>query len=79
MGGIFGALRFIWSFLLEKFSYKLIYGILLVFQIIIGVCLPLALDGDEDGDLKKGLFFGMVALGFFCEGGHFVLLPTVLA
>lgn len=30
LGGIFGALRFIWSFMLDKYSYKFIYGTLLV-------------------------------------------------
>jgi len=31
IGSIFGALRFIWSFMLDKYSFKLIYGILIAF------------------------------------------------
>ena len=29
IGGIFGACRFIWSIMLDKYSYKLIYGLLI--------------------------------------------------
>ena len=29
LGGIFAAVRFIWSFLLDKYSYRLVYGALL--------------------------------------------------
>ena len=76
-GGVFGALRFIWSFLLDKYSYKFIYGILLVFQITIGVSLPLLLDSKYSVETKEIIFFSFVMLSFFCEGGHFVLGPTI--
>jgi len=38
---IFGALRFFWSMLLDKYNYRLVYGVLLTFQIMIGATLPL--------------------------------------
>ena len=77
LGGVFGAMRFIWSFLVDKYSYKLIYSILLIFQIIIGVCLPLVLESKQSDDVKEIFFFSFVMLSFFCEGGHFVLGPTI--
>lgn len=42
------------------------------------MCLPLALDGESSEGTKEGLFFTMIMLGFWCEGGHFVIMPTIL-
>ena len=77
LGGVFAAFRFIWSFLVDKYSYKLIYSILLILQMIIGVCLPLVLESNQSEDVKQIFFFSFVMLAFFCEGGHFVLGPTI--
>ena len=76
-GGIFSALRFIWSFLLDKFKYKVIYGILLAMQVFIGAALPYFLDQEISTSTKEAIFFAMIMAAFFCEGGHFVLAPTI--
>ena len=76
-GGIFSALRFIWSFLLDRFSYKVIYGVLLVLQVFIGASLPYFLESDFSVRIKEAIFFSMIMAAFFCEGGHFVLAPTI--
>ena len=41
LSSIFNIFRFIWSFLMERYSFRLIYGILLSIQLVIGVCLPI--------------------------------------
>ena len=55
MASICGALRFFWSFLLEKYSYKRIYGTLIIIQIIIGFTIPVVLQMDN-GIIKQTLF-----------------------
>mmetsp|Transcript_3310 Transcript_3310/g.5499 ORF Transcript_3310/g.5499 Transcript_3310/m.5499 type:complete len:188 (+) Transcript_3310:1133-1696(+) len=77
IGGLFGAMRFIWSALLDKFSYKTIYGILIVLQGSLICLLPFIVTTFESLALKKGLYATIVFLVFFCEGGHFVLAPTI--
>jgi hypothetical protein len=74
----FGALRFIWSFSLDKFSYKRTYGILICMQIGLIITLPFILHLGSDG-LKKTLYLSVVCLAHCCLGGHFVLVPTIFA
>ena len=68
---IFNAGRFLWGFALDRYSYKRVYGILLVVQIflnftIFAVC-------------HSGFFYLVWVCAFmFCEGGHFVLAPNIL-
>jgi len=76
VASIFGALRFFWSFLLDKFSFKLIYGIMMCFQILIGFSLPSILE-IEDEMVKQVLFMIAVCVSFNLEGAHFVIVPTV--
>jgi hypothetical protein len=45
---------------------------------LIGVSLPSILTY-KDGTLKNTFFLLFVCLGFLCEGGHFVLAPTIFA
>lgn len=78
LGGVFAAFRFIWSFLLDKYSYKKIYGALIVLQLLVALSLPSILQC-KDGKFKNTLFLLSVCFGFFCEGGHFVLAPTIFA
>jgi hypothetical protein len=44
LGGIFGALRFIWSFCLDKYSFKAVYGALLCLQMVCCFMLPITLE-----------------------------------
>lgn len=41
ISSVFNIFRFVWSFLLEKYGFKVIYGVLLSIQLVIGVALPL--------------------------------------
>ena len=67
----FGCMRFIWSAMTDKFSYKLIYGILLTTQASLCFTLPL-ISGNQWS------YAIWICLFTFCEGGHFTLLPNVL-
>lgn len=61
---------------LDKFSYKTIYGLLLLIQAIIGFCMPLLMAMEPSG--FKNFMYGVFVCAIFnCEGGHFVLTPTV--
>lgn len=77
-GSIFGACRFFWSFLLDKYSYKVVYGSLVSLQLLIGFTLPSVM-AMPDCYAKNLLFFFEVCFIFNLEGGHFVLTPTILA
>lgn len=68
---ICNAIRFCWSGLTDHFSYKLIYGILLVIQIALDFTIPLV-------SSNAGLYAIWICLILFCEGGHFTLVPNVL-
>ena len=78
IASICGALRFFWSFLLEKYSYKKIYGTLVAIQVVVAYIFPTIIELDN-GPLKTALYGFSVCVSFNTEGGHFVLLPTILA
>ena len=71
ISAVFGSLRFVWSAALDKFSYKIVYGTLLVFQIIIASTMIFAAR-------SKGMFTTWVCLCIWCEAGHFTIIPNVL-
>jgi hypothetical protein len=64
-------MRFIWSALLDKFPYKVVYGTLLVIEIIIGFSIPFVVD-------FKWVYGVSVCLAYLCLGGHFTLVPNEL-
>ena len=65
------AIRFLWSYATDFYSYKLVYGILLVLQIVIDFTVPLVAS-------NKFLYAIWICLMLFCEGAHFVLVPNIL-
>lgn len=71
IGCIFNACRGIWSTLLDKFSYKKVYGSLLILQIILAFTYKWS-------SLNKYTYALWVWLSIWCEGGHFCLVPNVL-
>ena len=73
-----GACRFFWSFLLDKYSYRSVYGIIILLQIIIGFSFPTIMDMPPSKS-KSFLYAACVCISFNCEGGHFVLAPTIYA
>ena len=40
VAAIFNAIRFCWSFMTDYFSYKSVYGVLLVMQIVLDLTVP---------------------------------------
>lgn len=71
VGAVMNSMRFVWSALTDKFSYRTIYTILLVMQIALDFTMPLI-------DKSAALFALWVSLILLCEGGHFTMLPNVL-
>jgi len=72
VGCIFGSLRFFWSMLLDfNYSYPQVYGILIFLQLICSSLIFYAAQGQN-----KALFMVLTAFTMFCEGGHFVLVPS---
>ena len=77
LGGLFGAMRFTWSMAYDRFSFRKVYGSLLLCQIICCFSLPVILEYVESMRVKKVFYSLVVFICFWCEGGHFTLAPTV--
>lgn len=69
VGSIFNGMRFIWSWLLDHFSYKQVYGTLLCIEITLGCTYPSIIN-------NKWLVLCWICLGYWCLGGHFTLVPN---
>ncbi len=72
VASVFGGIRFIWSYLIDRYSYKLSYAIVLSINIFFGFTLVLVSD-------IKALYLIWVSMLVWGEGAHFALLPTVIA
>jgi predicted MFS family arabinose efflux permease len=72
VAAIFGGLRFLWSGLLDyKFTYKQVYCTLCSVQFFCALLLyPVTVSN------IRPLFFIVVCISIFCEGGHFALVPS---
>ena len=57
---------------MDLFSYKSVYGTLLVMQIVLSATVYWAAN-------SKASFFIWVCLILLCESGHFTIMPTVCA
>lgn len=71
LGGLFGALRFVWSAALDKYSIKQVYGTLLSLQVILAFTMHWA-------KLSKPTYAAWFWLIVNLEGAHFVLAPNIL-
>ena len=71
IASICNAIRFIWSFATDHYSYKLVYGTLVTMQIVLNFTCPLIAE-------SAGLYAIWISLMLLCEGGHFTLVPNVL-
>lgn len=78
VSGIFATLRFVWSFAMDKYSFKQVYGMVLLIQICIGALLPTILDLSNE-NLQAVLFTASVWIIFMVEGAHFTIAPTIFA
>jgi len=72
VSSVFGGIRFLWSYLVDRYSFKFSYTIILCMNIFFGSTLVLVAN-------SKGLFLIWVSMIVWAEGAHFSLLPTVIA
>jgi len=71
VSALFNAARFVWSGALDKYNFKLVYGVL--------VTMEAALAFGVWFESKSRISYAvMVCLVLFCIGGHFALFPNVL-
>jgi hypothetical protein len=68
---IFGSLRFIWSAALDHYSYKKVYGTLLVLQTSLAFTYYFAAK-------NRTMYAAWVCLTIWCEAGHFTIVPNIL-
>ena len=71
VSSLFNALRFVWSGALDKLSFHLVYGSLVVLQLLLAFTIPFT-------KTSKFSFAVMLCMTLFCIGGHFALFPNVL-
>ena len=71
LGAIFNSIRFIWSWLLDYYSYKKVYGALLTSQIILNFTIFFV-------NHNQWLYGVWICAFMFCAGGHFVLAPNIM-
>lgn len=64
-----GGGRFIWGLILNKLNFAEAYVFLLILQTMLLIIVTFVVS-------IRGLYFTVVCLMLFCEGGHFVLFPT---
>lgn len=71
LGAVFNSLRFVWSAALDKFKYKYVYGLLLIFQIVFAASISFICQ-------NAVLYAIWDCMILFCEGGHFTLYPNIM-
>jgi MFS family permease len=71
VASVFGGIRFVWSYLIDRYSYKLSYSIVLIMNIVFGFTLVLVSN-------IRGLYLFWVSMIIWAEGAHFALLPTII-
>ena len=73
IAAIMGALRFAWSAAMdhESASFKKVYGVLLICQILLGSTIDFAVQ-------SRMTFAIWICMMMFTEGGHFTIMPNVM-
>ena len=72
VSSVFGGIRFVWSWLVDRYSFKLSYGIVLSISVVFGFTLVLICE-------IKALYLIWVSMIVWAEGAHFALVPTICA
>ena len=70
VGSLCASLRFFWSLPVDYFSFKIVYGAMILTQFALSLVMPYAAK-------SKTWYFVCVCVAFFCEGGHFTLVPAM--
>lgn len=63
-------LRFTWSLPIDYYSFKRVYGCMVVLEIFLSFTMPLAVQ-------NEGTYLLWVSLTYWIEGGHFTLIPAI--
>lgn len=71
IGSIFNALRVFWSWSLDYYSYKQVYGILLISQIFLNLTIAFVSN-------NSWLYGVWISMFMFCLGGHLTMVPNIL-
>jgi hypothetical protein len=71
MGAVFAMFRWVWSWAMDHYSFKLIFSLLLALQILL--CFTIFFV-----DKNQWSYALWIWLFTFCEGGMFVVLPNAL-
>ena len=71
IGSIFNTLRFVWSWWLDHAKLKIVYGTLLLAQVVLNFTIFFV-------DKNWYTYALWIWLFMFCEGGHFTILPNIL-
>ena len=71
VSSVFNALRFIWSGAIDKYPFKMIYGILCVIQIVVAFTMKFS-------SMSRATYMAAVCLSLFTVGGHFALFPNII-
>lgn len=71
VSSVFNALRFIWSGAIDKYPFRIIYGILVVMEILIAFTMQFS-------SKTRASYLIVVSLVLFCVGGHFALFPNII-
>lgn len=71
IAAIFNSIRFVWSGALDKLSFKKVFGVLIIIQLVIAFTVKLAV-------LSRVSFCIMFCMTVFCIGGQCALFPNIL-
>lgn len=72
VSSVFGGLRFFWSYLVDRYSFKVSYTIVVLINVVFGATLVFVRE-------SKALFMIWVSMLVWAEGAHFALVPTICA
>ncbi len=72
VSAVFGGIRFVWSYLADRYSFKFSYLIVLLMNVVFGFTLISVAN-------VKALFMIWVCMLVWAEGAHFALVPAACA
>lgn len=72
VSSVFGGIRFLWSYLVDRYDFKFSYTIILCMNVAFGGTLTLVKE-------VPALFLIWVSMIVWAEGAHFSLVPTICA
>lgn len=72
VSSVFGGLRFVWSYIVDRWSFKLSYSIALCMNVFFGFTLTAIVD-------IPALYLIWISMIIWAEGAHFSLVPAACA